>query len=142
MMLRESDNEQNRSEVNVTELRNTCATDVAPGCTSDALPEKKAKAAREILTAEQTTWFDLWWDAYWLHRARKPAMVAFSRHVQTAERFDAVMAATRAQTPEMLAREPSKRPHGASWLNAERWTDDTAEVQATGLSSTLDRIFR
>jgi hypothetical protein len=40
------------------------------------------------------------------------------------------MAATRAQKPEMLSKEPSKRPHGASWLNGERWQDELSETNA------------
>ena len=76
--------------------------------------------------------FNTWWGEYWLHRARKPARAAFGRHVRTEKRFERVMAATRAQKPEMLNRDASKRPHGATWLNAERWNDelDQPEMKA------------
>jgi hypothetical protein len=43
------------------------------------------------------------------------------------------MAATREQSPEMLNREPSKRPYGATWLNGERWEDEpSAPVNGSG----------
>jgi hypothetical protein len=35
------------------------------------------------------------------------------------------MRATRAQKPEMLMRDAHHRPHGATWLNGERWEDET-----------------
>ena len=82
------------------------------------------KPSRE-LTAEQDRWFTTWWAEYWLRKAKKAALEAFRKHVKTKERFQQVMAATRAQKPEMLTREPSKRPHGATWLNGERWEDET-----------------
>lgn len=85
------------------------------------------------MTPEQKRWFTAWWAEYWLHKAKKAAQAAFQRHVKTEERFQQVMAATRAQKPEMLAREPSKRPHGATWLNGERWEDEiTAAAPTTG----------
>jgi hypothetical protein len=34
------------------------------------------------------------------------------------------MAGLHAQKPEMLRCEPNKRPHAATWLNAERWLDE------------------
>jgi hypothetical protein len=81
------------------------------------------------LTAEQESWFTLWWAEYWLRKAKKAAREAFRRHVKTAVRFEQVMTATRAQKPEMLSREASKRPHGATWLNGERWEDEITPAQ-------------
>jgi hypothetical protein len=77
------------------------------------------------MTPEQEGWFTGWWAEYWLHKARKAARQAFAKQVRTAARFQQVMAATQAQKPEMLTRESSKRPHGATWLNGERWEDET-----------------
>lgn len=76
------------------------------------------------LSAQQAIWFNEWWPGYWRKKAKKAAERAFQKHVRTAERFARVMAATRAQSPEMLKREPSKQPHGATWLNDERWEDE------------------
>jgi len=74
--------------------------------------------------SQQESWFGVWWDMYWLKRSRKDAWKVFQKHVKTESTFAKVVEATRAQTPEMLQREPAKRPHGATWLNGERWEDD------------------
>jgi hypothetical protein len=76
------------------------------------------------MTAPQRSWFDEWWALFWRRVAKKAAELAFQKHVQTEARFREVMAATRAQLPEMLQRHPSKRPHPATWLNGERWEDE------------------
>lgn len=75
------------------------------------------------LKAQQSRWFEAWWEIYWRKVSRKPAEKAFEKNVRSVERFDVVMAATRRQTVAMMAREPDHRPHGATWLNAERWED-------------------
>lgn len=69
-------------------------------------------------------WFEEWWSIYWRKVSRKPAEKAFRQQVKTPERFAEVMAATRKQTAAMLSRDPDHRPHGATWLNAERWKDE------------------
>ena len=80
--------------------------------------------------AQHPEWFAAWWAIYWRKVSRKAAEKAFRAHVRTKERFGQVMVATRAQLPMMRAREPAHRPHGASWLNAERWNDEP-EAPAT-----------
>jgi uncharacterized protein YdaU (DUF1376 family) len=92
-----------------------------------AVVTKKATKRIDGLAVLQDGWFAEWWPTYWRHVARAPARKAFGKRVRTPERFEQVMAATRAQTPEMLSREPQHRPHGATWLNGERWADDTTE---------------
>ena len=74
-------------------------------------------------------WFAAWWKLYWRKVARKDAEKAFRLHVKTDARFAQVIAATKAQLPMMMAREPDKQPYGAKWLNAERW-DDEVEAPA------------
>jgi hypothetical protein len=84
-----------------------------------------AAAAKNGRASQQEAWFAAWWAEYWpLKHDRKKAHAAFLRCVKTEERFEVVMAATRAQKPEMMQREPSKRPYGATWLNGERWEDE------------------
>jgi hypothetical protein len=78
--------------------------------------------------AAQFSWFEQWWSVYWRKRARKRAWLAFKRHVRTQARFEQVMKATKAQTLEMFGKEEKYRPHGATWLNGERWDDETAEA--------------
>jgi len=87
-------------------------------------------------------WFSAFWKAYWLRRARKPARIAFGKACKSQERFAEIMAAVTTQTPEMLSREPAKRPHAATWLNAERWTDELIQpAAASAIDRTLDLIY-
>jgi hypothetical protein len=88
----------------------------------DGCPPLGASSSRAS-AAQVEAWFNEWWAEYWLHKAKKPAREAFSKLATTPERFQRIMAATRAQRGEMLARPPDKRPYGATWLNQERWND-------------------
>jgi hypothetical protein len=88
------------------------------------------------LNPQQEAWFSEWWEAYWLHKAKKAARQAFGKHVKSAARFQQVMDAMRLQAPEMLGREPQHRPHGATWLNGERWSDETALNAPLGSGTT------
>ena len=81
--------------------------------------------------AHPRDWFAAWWAIYWRKVARKAAEKAFQFHVKTEPRFAQVMRSTQAQTSMMMARDPDKRPHGATWLNGERWADE-ASAPATG----------
>ena len=85
------------------------------------------KPGRE-LTLVQEQWFAAWWAVYWRRVARKASREAFRKHVSTEARFQGIMAATRAQSPEMLGRPKDKRPYPATWLNGERWEDETDEA--------------
>jgi hypothetical protein len=85
------------------------------------------KAVRTI-TTEQEHWSAAFWSEYWLHKGKKAAREAFCKHVQAESRFREIMAAIRAQAPEMLNRQPEHRPHAATWLNGERWMDEAATV--------------
>jgi hypothetical protein len=96
-----------------------CATDVARVSGKFSLPKNKPSGGDR-----QAEWFSEFWAAYWRRVARKPAEKAFRVHVKTEERFQQVMAAVKRQLPGMMEREPDKRPHGATWLNAERWNDE------------------
>jgi hypothetical protein len=104
------------------------------------MTETDALFPLESSTSEQERWFEVWWSEYWLRKARKQALAAFKKHVRNEARFQTVMAATRAQRAEMLAREPRHRPYGATWLNAERWNDEThVPPQETAGGSTYTR---
>jgi hypothetical protein len=81
------------------------------------------------LTAQQEAWFCEWWAAYWRRVAKKDAREAFGKHVATETRFREIMAATRAQSPGMLAKELRFQLLGASWLNGERWLDEVTDQQ-------------
>jgi hypothetical protein len=96
------------------------------------------RRAKSPLTQEQAIWFEEFWGAYWLRRAKKKAQEAFTKHVRTADRFAVVMAAVRRQTPEMLTREPSMRPQAATWINGERCDDEVPEPARTGGAAQFD----
>ena len=94
-------------------------------------PPDQPRVVRSALPSPD--WFSQWWKIYWPPKhARAAAEKAFRSKVKTEARFQRVMAATREQTPEMLSREPSKRPYGATWLNGERWEDESAAVPVNG----------
>jgi hypothetical protein len=95
---------------------------------------------RRRLQVQQDQWFEEWWGAYWLKKSRKRAWESFGRRVRTSERFQEIMAATHAQSVEMLAREPQHRPHGATWLNGERWNDEA--VEASRQNTAEERIMK
>jgi hypothetical protein len=88
-------------------------------------PIGKRRHQKGELSPEQERWFASWWPEYWRRVAKKPAREAFRIHVTAETRFQQIMAATRAQAPEMLARPVDKRPYPATWLNGERWEDET-----------------
>ena len=106
---------------------------LTPPAPSDdfTLMSKELVVEPEVQTPSGT-WFSEWWKIYWLHKARASAEKAFRNHVHCWSRFQRVMTATREQTPEMLSREPSKRPYGATWLNGERWDDETFPIPTNG----------
>jgi hypothetical protein len=147
-------------DIDITETKNTCASGDArlsgpasdlsidnppfdttePGALFPPGPQRAPKKPSGM-TPEQEGWFTAWWSGYWLHRAKKPARLAFAKCVKTTARFDEVMAATRAQSAEMLAREPQHRPHGATWLNGERWADEAAVPKHDASQDALARMI-
>jgi hypothetical protein len=109
-------------------------------------PAEAKQAAKHVggSTPQQEAWFNEWWLAYWLHKAKKAARMVFGKQVKTAEMFQRVMAATRAQSPEMLGREPQHRPHGSTWLTQERWEDEAtqpASGKRTERDEALDKLY-
>jgi len=99
---------------------------------TDAQPSAGGKTPRSAgreLAAQHELWFAQWWAEFWLRKAKKPASDAFRKTVLTEELFQQVIAATRAQKAEMMAREAKHRPHGATWLNDQRWLDEPAEAK-------------
>jgi len=69
-------------------------------------------------------WFADFWALYPRKVAKKAAAGAFLKAVRSEARWRKVKAALEAQLPGLLAREPEKRPHPATWLNQERWNDE------------------
>ena len=110
------------------------STPLLDGLETDAeTPPDHPRVVRPAVPSQENGWFAQWWKIYWPPKhARAAAEKAFRSKVKTEARFQRVMAATREQTPEMLSREPSKRPYGATWLNGERWEDEPAAAPVNG----------
>jgi hypothetical protein len=86
-------------------------------------------------------WFDQFWRAYWRRVSRKAAYAAFVKCVTSQARFDEVMVAVQAQSAEMMARSPDKRPHASTWLNQERWNDEPIETARPKRSDALTALY-
>jgi hypothetical protein len=104
------------------------------------LPARPNRRAGRELTPEQELWFSAWWSEYWRRTAKKGAREAFRKLVRTEARYQQIMAATRAQAPEMLSRPEDRRPYPTTWLNGERWEDEAGGVprQQTGGTTYAD----
>jgi hypothetical protein len=57
---------------------------------------------------------------------------------KTEYRFKRVTAAMSAQKPEMMSREPRHRPHGATWINGQRWQDELEQPTQLTESAAAD----
>ncbi len=75
----------------------------------------------------QWGWFREVWPGYWRKVSKKEAWIAFRKTVTRRDRFQQVVAAIRMQSAEMLKRDLSNRPHLATWINGERWEDETED---------------
>ena len=101
---------------------------------SEALfPVESKKPVKLVdgMTSRQEIWWVDFWGAYWLKRSRKAARQAFAKQVRSLTRFQEVMAAVQAQSPEMLGRQSQHRPQAATWLRGERWADDIPTEEET-----------
>jgi hypothetical protein len=103
-------------------------------------PTAAAPGRAPELAARQRAWFREFWSEYWRRCSKKTAEKAFRQHVKTEEQFRVVMAAIRAQSPEMLRREESKRPYAATWLNGERWEDELQPLASAPGQSEPPRV--
>jgi hypothetical protein len=101
-----------------------CSPEPVNGKPHNAGAAKNGNGRAPELASQQEAWFKGWWAEYWHKRAMKAAYHAFRKQVKTEDQFQVVMAAVRAQKPEMLQREPAKRPYASTWLNGERWEDE------------------
>jgi hypothetical protein len=77
-----------------------------------------------------TEWFNReFWPAYPRHTAKKDGLAA-ARKLTEQERAAAIFG-LKSQLPELRARDPSKIPHPATWLNGRRWEDEPAPLFVT-----------
>lgn len=110
-----------------------CPTDVGPVADFELAPVPvNGNGKPRDHHKAQEEWFAEWWAIYWRKVSRKDAEKAFYAKVKSLDRHEEVMRATKAQTAAMMARDPDHRPHGATWLNAERWKDEPSTPAKTG----------
>lgn len=107
---------KSKANQNQTKTNDVCV------CVSDSL--------FGVTQENRESWFSEFWAAYWLRKGRKKAHEAFMRAVTSESIFADVMAGLRTQLPEMQSREARYRPHAATWLNGERWSDEAAPAKA------------
>lgn len=139
-----SDRKEVKSLKEVPKRRTPTPTPPPSSCAPDGARVGESAVAKIPQSADgyRPEWFEQWWAIYWRKVAKKAAEKAFRAHVKTGERFQQVMIATRAQTPMMLKRDPEKRPHGATWINGERWNDEPSTPARKGPSKspTVDEL--
>jgi len=94
-------------------------------------PSSKPKRTRKPTgaTAQQEAWYAEWYGLYPRHDARAGGLKAFCRKVTTETQFQAIMNGLRLNMPKLLASEVKFRPLPATWINGERWTDETTAPQ-------------
>jgi hypothetical protein len=66
--------------------------------------------------------------AFPLKKAGQAGLKAARAHLRTAELRSLAMERLLAQLPELEAREKSKRPYPATWINGRRWEDETIDL--------------
>lgn len=110
---------------------------------SPSTETQKPKLRRGSLTAKQAAWFEMWWPEVWAKISRGAAERAFGVMVRDDATFDAVMAATKVQTPILKEREAKYQPHPSTWLNAKRWQDDINAIpRSVGVPAPFNSQYR
>lgn len=99
---------------------------------------KKGAGKKQTDTSELDAWFaNEFWPAFWLKKSKTDALKAARVHLGSAELRFAALFGMKAQTPEMLTRDPSKRPHGATWINGHRWEDEVISSSLFGVQANI-----
>jgi len=77
------------------------------------------------LSKLQQKWFEEeFWPTFWRKRDRAEALEAFKGLATSAATKDRIVAALKAQSPEMRGRPEQFRPYASTWLNKRRYDDD------------------
>ena len=105
---------------------------------SPATPMKRKR--KEFVSEAQRACFDAFYAAYWLKKARADAEQAYIEKVTSTGMHRKVMKAVQEQTPEMMALDPHSRPYPATWLRAERWTDEVVTPRLSRIEQVMEAI--
>lgn len=79
--------------------------------------------------------FSEFWAVYWRKDGKVAAQKAYRKKVRKLEDQITILGAVLAQRDYYMAREVQYRPHGATWLNQDRWKDDPAQLVNTNNSA-------
>lgn len=91
--------------------------------------------------------FDLWWDEYWRKVSKQQAREAWFKATwqfvweeKSWDLVEQIQTASALQKPAMMKRDASARPHGATWLNNSRWSDEIEEANGVGIFSSSQAV--
>jgi len=115
---------------------------MAEASEKETTEKEKPSAKKKLSRSEASPEFEEFWSGYWLKKAKSDAWRAYAAHVTTPALHVAVMEAVEAQTPEMMSRDASKRPYGATWLNAGRWNDEIVAPSNGAKSNKQDMLLK
>lgn len=101
-------------------------TSIAENTSTTEKPLRRKRSEVLWKSDRQRACFDEFWAAYWRRVDKHGASKVYAARILTEKNHVAVMAGVAAQTPGMLGRDPENRPHAATWLNHERWTDEVS----------------
>jgi hypothetical protein len=93
--------------------------------------EEEQKKIRTKVETETTTdavrvWFESeFYPIFPRHKAVGQGLKAARAHLKTEALRMSALTALKAQLPEMMERDPSKRPYPATWINGRCWEDET-----------------
>ncbi len=72
--------------------------------------------------------FNAWYGQYPRHVAKRPGFDAYREAIKRVD-YETLMAATKAFAVAVEGKPKDKIPHPATWLNGDRWLDDTTSGQ-------------
>lgn len=82
--------------------------------------------------------FERFWGAYPRHVNRQKALEAFAKINPDEQLLQTMLDTIAAWSPTWKA-DPQYCPHGASWLNGKRWTDDAPVAPVTKTAEPVDK---
>ncbi len=95
-------------------------------------PVAKAKRKPADPTMAEQEAFDAFWAIYPRRVAKKPALDAWLAAVRAGALEADIASGARSYAGERAGKDPEKTAHAATWLNAQRWTDEAAAPPPIG----------
>ena len=104
------------------------------------MPKRKTRA-NYVMVAEDDPQFARFWDAYPQRVSKKEARKAWAGLNPSPELVDRMVATLAWQAP-LWAKQGYGTPYPASWLNAERWTDEPPAQYRKVMSDATASVFQ